>query len=99
MVAVSAVVSPAATATATATVSVPVTVTVPRPPPVHRQGELRDEAVGERGVVQPGQPHRPLAPAHLDACAKRQVEHPPPIAPQHCAALCTHAPAVFELDG
>src|SRR5688500_17759133 len=61
-------------------IGVPVVSVVPAPPlrraapALDGQVELRDEAVGERRLVQPDQPDRAFTAAHLDARPRSQVD-------------------------
>ena len=56
-------------------------------PALDRQPELGHQPVGERRLVQPDQPHRRRAAAHLDPGAGRQVERASPVGPQHAGAV------------
>src|SRR5207248_3473116 len=52
-------------------------------PALHRERELLHQAVGERAVPQPDQPHRRATAGDAHARARRQVDVPGPVAGQH----------------
>ena len=63
-------------------------------PSLHRQVELRDEPVGERGGVDAGEPHRGGMTGDLYPRPGRQLDEAPPVAPQHSPRLVRE-----ELEG